>query len=74
MRKRTVIIECVILALGVILSVLGTVKAAKLSDKYIPYFLIALAGVILIVILLCLIKKRFTFLLGIGFIVFYNSL
>ena len=71
MRKALTIIECVILALGVLLSFQGTMKAALLSDKYVPYFLFAVLGIAFIVILICLIKKRLTYLLGIGFILFY---
>lgn len=71
MRKALVIIECIILALGVILSAQGTLKAASLSGKYVPYFLFAVLGIAFIVILIRLIKKRLTYLLGIGFIVFY---
>ena len=71
MKKRLTVIECIILAIGVLLSILGTVKAVKQSDAYIPYFLFAVLGIAFIVILICLIKKRFTFLAGIGFIVFY---
>ena len=71
MRKTSVIIECNILALGVILSIQGTLKAAQLSSKYVPYYLFAVLGIAFIVILISLIKKRFTFLLGIAFILFY---
>lgn len=71
MRKTVVIIECIILALGVILSIQGTLKASMLSAKYIPYFLFAVLGIVFISILIALIKKRFTFFLGIGFIWVY---
>ena len=71
MRKVLTIIECVILALGVLLSFQGTLKAVMLSGKYLPYFLFAVLGIAFIVILILLIKKRLTYLLGIGFILFY---
>ena len=71
MRKVLTIIECVILALGVLLSFQGTLKAVLLSGKYVPYFLFAVLGLAFIVILIRLIKKRLTYLLGIGFILFY---
>ena len=71
MRKALVIIESIILSLGVIISFQGTLKAALLSSKYIPYFLFAVLGIAFIVILIRLIKKKLTYLLGIGFIVFY---
>ena len=71
MRKTSVIIECIILAFGIILSIQGTLKAANLSSKYYPYFIFAVLGIAFIVILVKLMKKRFTFLLGIGFIMFY---
>lgn len=71
MRKAVVIIECIILALGVFLSVQGTLKASILSAKYLPYFLFAVLGIAFIVILIKLMKKRFAFFLGIGFIIFY---
>ncbi len=71
MRKIPVIIECIILAFGVLLSIQGTAKAAQLSDKYVPYFLFAVLGIAFIAVLICLIKKKLTFVLGIGFILFY---
>lgn len=71
MKKIAVIIECIILALGVILSFQGTLKAVQRSVKYAPYFLLALLGIAFIVILIRLIKKNLTYLLGIGFIVLY---
>lgn len=71
MRKKLVIIECIILALGVFISAQGTVKAAKLSSKYVPLFLFAVLGAALIATLIFLIKKKYTFILGIGFILFY---
>ena len=71
MRKTLTIIECIILAFGTVLSFQGALKASVLSASYIPYFLFTALGIAFIVILICFRKKRFTFLLGIGFIVFY---
>ena len=71
MRKASVIIECIILALGVLLSAQGTFKVYQLSSKYAPLFLLALLGIIFIAILIIFMKKKFTYILGIGFIMFY---
>lgn len=71
MRKALTVIECIILAIGVLLSITGTVKVTRLSSAYMPYFLVAALGVAFIVILIVIRKKRFAFLVGIGFIVFY---
>ncbi len=71
MGKRVTIFECIILAIGVLMSICGTVKAVKHSTTYIPYFGFALLGVIFIAVLILLRKKKMTFLLGIGMIVIY---
>ena len=71
MRKKLVIIECIILAFGVLLSIQGTMKAARLSSKYVPFFLFAVLGVFFIAVLLFFMKRKHTFILGIGFILFY---
>lgn len=71
MRKTSVIIECIILALGSLLSIQGTLKAYRLSSEYAPLFLFALLGIIFIAVLLIFIKRRFTYILGVGFIIFY---
>ncbi len=71
MRTRSAIIESIILGIGVLLSIQGTAKAIGYSSSYIPYFALAALGIVFIVILILLRKKKFTFLLGIGFIVVY---
>ena len=71
MRKTAVIIECIILAFGVLLSMQGTFKVARLSSKYVPLFLFAVLGIVFLAILLFFMKRKFTFILGIGFIIFY---
>lgn len=71
MRKTSVIIECIILAFGVLLSIQGTFKAAQLSSKYVPFFLFAILGIAFIALLIFFMKRKFTFILGIGFIIFY---
>jgi hypothetical protein len=71
MRTKAAIIESIILGIGVLLSIQGTAKAVGYSDSYIPYFLLAALGIVFIVILFLLRKKKFTFLLGIGFIIVY---
>ena len=71
MRTRSAIIESIILGIGVLLSIQGTAKAVGYSSSYIPYFALAALGIVFIVILILLRKKKFTFLLGIGFIVVY---
>ena len=71
MGKRFTIVECIILILGVLLSISGTIKAVRHSASYIPYFGFALLGVIFVVVLFVLRKKRFTFIAGICLIGFY---
>lgn len=71
MRTKAAIIESIILGIGVLLSIQGTAKAVGYSSSYIPYFALAALGIVFIVILILLRKKKFTFLLGIGFIVVY---
>lgn len=71
MRTKAAIIESIILGIGVLLSIQGTAKAVGYSDSYIPYFSLAALGIVFIVILILLRKKKLTFLLGIGFIIVY---
>jgi len=71
MKTKVTVIECIILGLGVLLSIQGTAKAVSCSDSYIPYFLLAALGIAFIAVLLILRKKRFTFLIGIGMIHLY---
>ena len=71
MKIALVIIDSTILAVGVIVSIMGTLKAVQFSKKYVPYFLFAVLGIVLIAVMIRLIKKKFTFILGIGFILFY---
>ena len=71
MRTKAAIIESIILGIGVLLSIQGTAKAVGYSDSYIPYFSLAALGIVFIVILILLRKKKLNFLLGIGFIVVY---
>ncbi len=71
MRKVFVILECVILALGVFLSLTATIGAVKLSAKYIPFFLIAALGIMFFVILIKRIDESFAALLGFALILIY---
>ena len=71
MRTKAAIIESIILGIGVLLSIQGTAKAVGYSDSYIPYFSLAALGIVFIVILILLRKKKLNFLLGIGFIIVY---
>ena len=71
MRIASVIIYSTILAVGVIVSIMGTLNAVQFSTKFLPYFLFAVLGIVLIAVMIRLIKKKFTFILGIGFILFY---
>ncbi len=71
MGKKLTIIECIILALGVLLSIQGTAKAVSHSTSYIPYYGFALLGIVFIVVLILLRKKKKAFLLGIGMVVVY---
>lgn len=71
MRTAPVIIDGMILAVGVIVSVMGTLKAVQFSSQFVPYFLFTVLGIALIAVLILLIKKKFTFILGTGFILFY---
>ena len=71
MRTRFTIAECIILVLGVILSITGTVKAVNLSSSFIPYFGFAVLGIVIAVVLFLFRKKRFTFLVGIGMVFVY---
>ena len=54
------------MGIGVLLSIQGTAKAVGYSDSYIPYFSLAALGIVFIVILILLRKKKLNFLLGIG--------
>ena len=71
MRTVPVIIDSLILAVGVIVSFLGTLKASKISGRFVPYFLFAVLGIALIAVLIRFIKKKYTSILGIGFVIFY---
>lgn len=71
MRYKLPIIESIIMAIGVLLSVQGTAKAVSYSSSYIPYFGFALLGVVFIAVLIALRKKKMTFLAGIFMIAFY---
>lgn len=71
MSKRLTIAECIILIIGVMISISGTIKAVSYSTSYIPYFAFAVLGIVFTVVLFILRSKRFTFLAGIGMIFFY---
>ena len=71
MRTVPVIIDSLILAVGVIVSFLGTLKASKISGRFVPYFLFAVLGIALIAVLIRFIKKKYTSILGIGFVIIY---
>lgn len=71
MSKRLTIAECIILIIGVMISIQGTIKAVRYSKYYIPYFAFAVLGIVFITVLFILRSKRFTFLAGIGLIVSY---
>ena len=70
-KSVLVVIECIILGIGALISESGTSRAVKYSKDYMPYYLYALLGVVLIVILVALQKKQFTIYLGIVMICLY---
>lgn len=70
-KKILIVIECVILAIGVLLSYFGTSDAVKYSKAYTPYYLYAVLGVACIVVLLLLRDKQLTVHLGFVMIVVY---
>ena len=65
------VIEMIILAFGVAMSLSSTIKVLRVTDKYIWCFVFAAVGFLLIVILAVNIRKKYTWLAGIIFIVFY---
>ena len=71
MRKILLAIECVILALGVIISTQGTIEAVRFSNSYIPYFGLALLGVAFVALLIYFREKRLSWLIGVFMIVVY---
>ena len=72
-RKVSVIVimEILILAFGVLLSIEGSVQALRVTFKYAWCFVFAVFGVGLIGVLIWRIRKRFTWLIGIVFIIIY---
>jgi len=71
LKRIIVIIECVALGCGVIVSFAGTNEAVQYSDSYKPYYLYAVLGIVFIVVLAKLWKKRLTIYLGIVMISVY---
>lgn len=75
MEKRKIspliIIEAVILAFGVFLSIQATVKPLRFTTKYIWCFVFPLLGIGMILFLLLRLRKKFTSLIGIGLILLY---
>ena len=69
--KRFIFLECFILAIGIALSVSGTVKIIRYSTSYLPYFGIGVLGATFIAFLIVFRKKKFSVFVGIGLIVFY---
>lgn len=69
--KRFIFLECIILAIGIALSVSGTIKIIRYSTSYLPYFGIGVLGVAFIAFLIIFRKKKFSVFVGIGLIVFY---
>jgi len=65
------IIEIMILVFGVISSISSTVKTLKYTNKYVWCFAFAVLGVVFIAVLIYNIKKKLTWLLGIGLIFIY---
>ncbi len=65
------IIEILILAFGVLLSLAYTVKPLHYTLKYAWCFVFTLLGIAMIAVLIVLIRKRFVWLLGFAFIIIY---
>ena len=71
MRKALLIIECIILTFGGVMSFTGTLAAAKVSSRFVPYFLFTLLGIVLLVILYKCWEKEFAATLGFLMIILY---
>ena len=71
MKKALVIIECIILLIGTLLSVTATFSAVSYSSSYIPYFFFGVMGFAFIAALLRQLDKASAFLMGLGFIFIY---
>ena len=65
------IIDIIILAIGVWMSVTSTVKTFQYSNKYAWCFIFALIGIAMIAFLVWKIKKKRIWLIGIGLIIVY---
>ena len=65
------IIESLILAFGVLLSISSTVKPLPYTLRYAWCFVFALLGIAMIAVLIVLIRRRFVWLLGFAFIIIY---
>jgi hypothetical protein len=71
MKKTVTIIECLILLIGVLISLSGTFNAVKVSASYIPCFLFAVMGIVFITALIRNINEISAVMMGFGFIVIY---
>ena len=60
-----------VLVFGIVLSVTSTLKPLKYSKAYVWYFGFAVEGVVFIVLLLVLLRKRFAGLLGLVLVFIY---
>ena len=69
--KGLVLLECLILALGTVTSFFSTLKVTKLSARYVPFFLLALLGVLFVALLIRFFRKKWTPLFGIVLIFVY---
>ena len=65
------IIEVLILAFGILLSISSTLKPLPYTLRYVWCFAFVLLGIAMIAVLIVLIRKRFVWLLGFAFIIIY---
>ena len=65
------IIEVLILAFGILLSISSTLKPLPYTLRYVWCFACVLLGIAMIAVLIVLIRKRFIWLLGFAFIIIY---
>ena len=63
------IIEVLILAFGILLSISSTLKPLPYTLRYVWCFAFVLLGIAMIAVLIVLIRKRFVWLLGFAFII-----
>ncbi|MBR1568810.1 MAG: hypothetical protein IJ648_07570 [Lachnospiraceae bacterium] len=66
-----IVIEIGILIIGILMSISGTIPTLAYTLRYVWTFGFAILGIVLVILLIVRIRKRFTWLIGIACIVVY---